>query len=95
MDGVLDDIVTVRTNGNGSLRSQWDEVLLKRDLERLVTDGKVREITRADGIEGKWFLDCGTNQIYQYTPAGERASPRFERLNVNDMLNKFPAGERN
>jgi hypothetical protein len=95
MDGVLEYIVTIRTNGNGSLRSQWDDVLLKRDLERLVANGKVREITRAAGIEGKWFLDCETNQIYQYTPAWERGSPRFERLNVDDMLNKFPASEPN
>lgn len=94
MAGFLEDVVNVRTNGNGTLLSEWDDILLWRDLERLIADGMVREITRADGIDGKWFLDCTTNEIYQYLPAWERGSPRFERLKV-DGIDKSPASDSN
>jgi hypothetical protein len=95
MAGVLEDVVNVRTNGNGTLRSEWDDILLWRDLERLIAAGMVREITRADGIEGKWFLDCTTSEIYQYLPAWERGSARFERLKVDSSFDKSPASDSN
>lgn len=95
MAGFLEDVVNVRTNGNGTLRSEWEDILLRRDLERLIADGMVREITRAEGNEGKWFLDCTTNEIYQYLPAWERGLSRFERLKVDSTFDKSPASDSN
>jgi hypothetical protein len=46
MAGILEDLFNVRTNGNGFITSEWDDVLINRDLERLVTAGQVKEVPR-------------------------------------------------
>jgi hypothetical protein len=101
MAGVLEDLFNVRTNGNGLIRSEWDDVLLKRDLERLVAGGQVKEVPRAvkeqsvwpDELEKKWLRDCETGETYEYTCAWEKSVPRFKKLSI-DELGKAPPNPR-
>jgi hypothetical protein len=98
MAGILADLFDVRTNGNGFIRSQWDDILLKRDLERHITEGRVKEVPRVvkqqstlpDGLERKWFRDCETGDTYEYTGYGERSGPRFNKLSFDDLCKTAP-----
>jgi hypothetical protein len=36
MDGPLDDIFRTRTNGNGYVQQEWNDILLKREILHLV-----------------------------------------------------------
>jgi hypothetical protein len=42
MSGILEELSSVRTNGHrdGAIKSSWDEILLKRDLEKLIAEGR-------------------------------------------------------
>jgi hypothetical protein len=45
MPGCLEDLFNVRTNGNGCIRSEWDDILLKQDLKRLLEQGQLKTST--------------------------------------------------
>jgi hypothetical protein len=102
MPGILEEVCDVRTDGTGGLRSDWDDVLLKRDLAQLIEDGRVREIPHrvnersiyADEREERWFLDCATGDTYQYTGHGEKSGCSFRKLTFDDLkttLNTRPS----
>ena len=96
--GILEDLFNVRTNGNGFILSEWDDVLLQRDLERLVAEGQVKEVPRIlteesgqfDPCERKWFRDCNTGDTYEYAGPWDRGGPRFNRLSFNDLCDTTP-----
>ena len=44
MAGTLDEISRVRTNGNGYIEQEWDNILLQREISQLVAEGRVREV---------------------------------------------------
>jgi hypothetical protein len=101
MAGILHELFNVRTEGNGQIRSGWDDVLLKRDLERLITEERVRVVKAAlhvgkdlPGLPAecarRWFLDCETGDIYQYTEGWERGGPRFEKVNCDAVFKTAP-----
>jgi hypothetical protein len=86
MLGVLEDLVRTRTNRDrdGTLASPWDEVLLWRDLHRLVEEGLVDPVDGLsrpdfDSLKKRHFRDVGTGSLYIYIPAGEKRSPQFRR----------------
>ncbi len=96
MPGILEHVFGVRTQGNGWIRSPWDEILLLRDLEQLVVEGRAKIIRETPHIgqyslpgepeecATKWFQDSETGEIYEYREAWERRGPRFEKLNVDE-----------
>ena len=43
MAGPLDEIFRTRTNGNGYVQQEWDDILLKREISQLVAEGRVAE----------------------------------------------------
>jgi len=83
--GVLEDLFSVRTNGNGYILSEWDLVLLKRDLERLMAEGHVCELPSPVVVRLEWpdaperrrFRDPETGETYEYSGPWERGRPRF------------------
>jgi hypothetical protein len=84
MPGVLEDLVGTRTrhDRNGTLASEWDEVLLWRDLHRLAEEGLIEPIDGLsrpdfDSLERRHFRDVGTGDVFVYFPGGERRSPQF------------------
>src|SRR2546430_16053957 len=91
--GVLEDLFDVRTNGNGYVLSEWDLVLLKRDLERLMAEGKVRELPSPvvarpecpDAPERRRFRDLDTGETYEYSGPWEKGRPRFIKLIQKDI----------
>ena len=85
MAGVLEELFDVRTNGNGYILSEWDDVLLKRDLQRLMAERRVQELpspVRPGWPERKRFQDIGTGETYEYSDSWERGGPRFNKLTV-------------
>lgn len=96
MAGILEDLFNTRTHGNGRLRSEWDDVLLKRDLERLIAEARVKVLKEVPRVgrdvpsvpaecARKWFLDCATGDTYAYTEQWERGEPRFDKASSDDL----------
>lgn len=88
MAGILDEIFRVRTNGNGYIEQEWDHILLKRDLARLLAEGRVQEVSCPPIKNDQWpaeivrkrFRDSQTGDTYEYTDRWDRGVPRFYRL---------------
>ena len=99
MSGVLEDVFNVRTNGDrvGSLRSAWDRILLLRDLERLVNEGRVkllRDVPRtskyllpddSSQAERKVVQDSETGVVYEYVGPYERGGCTFRKLDFESL----------
>lgn len=77
MPGVLEEIFNVRTNGNGYIETEWNDILLKRDLSRLIGEGRVQEFIVSSEL--KEYLDRETGETYEYRAAWERGGPRFNK----------------
>jgi hypothetical protein len=84
--GALEDLFLARTdnNTNGTISTEWNRVLLWRDLERLMNDGFVGSINCPSDTEGRFrekqcFRDVGTGEIYVYVAGWERGSPEFRK----------------
>ena len=82
----LEDLYQTRTarDRNGSILDQWNDVLLHRDLERLINDGlveietNIREISSFE-LEKTWYREIATGNLYVYVAAWERGGPQFRR----------------
>ena len=91
MPGVLDGIFNVRTNGNGYIEQEWDDVLLRREIASLVADGRVQEIPCPDmenakqrpQAETRCYRDLETGDTYKYSGHWERGMPRFCKITSN------------
>lgn len=86
MPGALEDLFLARTDNNtkGTISTEWNRVLLWRDLERLVKDGSVERIecpAEAELLprERQCFRDLGTGEAYVYVAGWERGSPEFRK----------------
>jgi hypothetical protein len=88
MARVLEEIFSLRTKGNGYIEQEWDDVLLKRDIARLMADGRVREVPCSPSKSAKYspqgetrcFRDLETGDTYEYVGPWERGGPRFYKL---------------
>ena len=85
MNGPLDELFRVRTNGNGYVDQEWNDVLLNEILE-LLNQGRVREEpcepspTHPGGWGTRRFRDLESGEIYEYTGPWERGGPRFRKI---------------
>ena len=86
MPGALEDIFRTRTDNNtkGTIGTEWNRVLLGKDLERLMKDGFVEQIgcpTDAEPVlrEMQCFRDLFTGEVYVYLAGWERGSPEFRK----------------
>jgi hypothetical protein len=82
----LEDVWETRTNNTrtGTVVTEWDKVLLWRDLRRLIAVGLVEPTdgpadNDPDPRERKYFRDVGTGEVYVYISGWERGSPEFRR----------------
>ena len=86
MAGPLDGIFRTRTNGNGYVQQEWNDILLKREILQLVAEGRVREEpcepspTFPEGWGTRRFRDLETGDTYEYTGPWERGGPRFYKV---------------
>jgi hypothetical protein len=79
MAGTLGEIFRVRTNGNGYIEQEWDNILLQREISQLVAEGRVREVAcPASGT--RRFHDVETGDTYDYISPTERGLPRFYKI---------------
>jgi hypothetical protein len=96
--GILEHLFNTRTNGNGEVRSQWDDVLLMRDLEQLIAEERVKVLkTPLEAKPGigaecakKWFLDYANGDVYAHTEPWERGGARFEKCTLDDLYPVAP-----
>jgi hypothetical protein len=86
MPGALEDIFRTRTDNNtkGTISTEWNRVLLWRDLERLMKDGFVESIACPSDAESflrerQCFRDLATGEVYVYVAGWERGSPEFRK----------------
>ncbi len=68
----------------GSIRDEWNLLLLQRDLERLISEGLIERVTNMREIppnsrEKTWYQESGTGNLYVYVAACERGAPEFRR----------------
>jgi hypothetical protein len=83
--GVLEDLFRTRTdrNSNGTISAEWHQVLLWRDIQRLIADGAIQQIeclpASEDPRERKYFRDLGTGEIYVHVAGWERGCPEFRK----------------
>ena len=86
MGGDLEEIFRLRTNGNGYVQQEWDDILLKREILQLIGEGRVREVpckpspTQPGGWGTRRFHDVETGDIYEYSGPWERGGPRFYKV---------------
>ena len=86
MAGPLDEIFRTRTNGNGHVQQEWDDILLRREISQLVAEGRVAEEpcepspTYPRGWGTRRFRDLETDNTYEYTGPWERGGPRFRKV---------------
>jgi hypothetical protein len=86
--GILDEIFRLRTNGNGYVQQEWDHILLKRDLARLLAEKSIQEVSCPPRKKDEWpaeiartrFRDLQTGDTYEYTGPWDRGVPRFYRV---------------
>jgi hypothetical protein len=86
MPSALEDLFQSRTDNNtkGTISSEWNRILLWRELERLIAEGAVEMIdcsADSDSIarERRCFREIGTGDVYLYVEGWERGSPEFRR----------------
>lgn len=86
MLGVLEELYQQRTDNdrNGTGSSEWNRVLLWRDLQRLATEGLVApaeapEHAESDFRDRTYFGDLGTDEIHVFVAGWERESPEFRK----------------
>jgi hypothetical protein len=91
MTGALQDLYETRTarDRDGTVGDEWNRVLLRRDLDRLIAECQVEPVDwlfppESDSRERKFFHDLGTGEIYVYVAAAERSGPQFRRLREGD-----------
>ena len=87
MGGILDEILQVRTNGNGDFQQAWDHVLFKREIETLLAEGRIEEVVcpprnskYPPDYESRRFREVETGETYEYIGPGERKEPSFRRV---------------
>lgn len=83
----LKDLFNTRTDNDrkGTVSSDWNRVLLWRDLNRLVAEGLVEPVQPPADIEPDdrarhYFRDLGTGDLYVYVAGWERGWPQFRRV---------------
>lgn len=86
MPGALEGLFLARTDNNakGTISTEWNRVLLWRDLQRLVDEGSVQSIDcpfddDPDFRERQCFRDIGTGEVYVYLAGWERGSSEFRK----------------
>lgn len=82
----LEDLYQIRTNRdrNGTLPDQWNDELLHRDLERLISGGFIERIANLREFspferEKTWYREIATGDVYVYVAAWERGASEFRR----------------
>ena len=86
MAGPLEEIFRARTNGNGYVQQEWDDILLKREILQLLGEGRIHEEacapspTYPEGWRTRRFRDLETGDTYEYTGPWERGGPRFYKV---------------
>lgn len=100
--GILEDVFKVRTNGNGFVRSWWDDILLLRDLEQLISEGRVklvRDVARTSKYpladlpsqaQQKWVQDTETGDVYEYVGPSERRGAMFRKIDFESLYPVAP-----
>jgi len=83
----LADLADTRTDHDrtGTIRTEWDNILFWRDIERFIGSGVVVRIgsrgpDRAYPREQQFFREVSTGDIYIYTAGWERGCPEFRKL---------------
>jgi len=82
---VLEDLFRTRTdrNSNGTISAEWDQVLVRRDIQGLIADGAIQQLDcladAKDSRERKCFRDPGTGEIYVHIAGWERGCPEFRK----------------
>ena len=84
--GALEGIFKTRTNNShhGTIVTEWDSILLARDLHRLIAEGFVEQIAPPEDAEPgftprTYYHDRGTGEVYLYAEGWERGSPEFRK----------------
>ncbi|HKO19386.1 MAG TPA: hypothetical protein VJU82_10925 [Acidobacteriaceae bacterium] len=82
----LEDLYQTRTNRDrkGTIPDRWNDALLQRDLERLISEGLVERLTNIREIppdlrEKNWYQEVATGNLYVYIDAWDRGGPEFRR----------------
>jgi len=69
---------------SGTIPNQWNQVLLLRDLDRLISDGRIERLRNVrevypDPRDKTWYRKTATGNLYVYVTGWERGSPEFRR----------------
>ncbi len=87
MASILDSLLADGHVDRPNFLNDWDYVQLRRTLEKLVVEGRVRKVPVFNPLHAghqEWFLDTETGDIYSLTPREERAEPMWEKVDVFD-----------
>ena len=87
MPGVLNSVLLDGHDDRPNNLSEWEYVQLRRVLDQLVEDGRVRKVQPFNPVHSgfqEWFLDVETGDIFSLTPPAERVSPVWEKVDAFD-----------
>jgi hypothetical protein len=83
MSGVLASVSKGISVKNQIIMSYEDCVLLKHRLDDLVREGKTRQISPPQGVNGRgyeWYLDIATGDVYCYGAPDAPVLPEWKKF---------------
>jgi hypothetical protein len=92
MAGILGAILIDGRNDRPNNLAYWEYVQLRRNLEKLVADGRVRRIPVFNhlysGNDEEWYMDVERGEIYSLLPSSERVAPIWAKVDVYDTRDR-------
>jgi hypothetical protein len=92
MPGLLGSILIDGHEDRPNQLGHGEYVQLRRNLEKLVSDGRVRKIAPFNPLYGgddeEWYLDVEGGEIYALLPLSERVVPIWEKVDAYDPRNR-------
>jgi hypothetical protein len=90
MPGLLGSILIDGHEDRPNQLRHWEYLQLRRSLEKLVSNGRVRKIAPFNPLYGaddeEWYRDVEDGEIYALLPLSERLVPLWQKVDVTTFV---------
>jgi hypothetical protein len=89
MPGLLGSLLIDGHEDHPNQIGHWEYIQLRRNLEKLVSNGRVRKIAPFNPLYGgddeEWYLDVEDGEIYALVPLSERFVPLWQKVDATTL----------